>query len=128
MRRHSSTATRGSSPTSKRSKGSSSHPRPGWGIPPRPARTPVAPYQGGGMYEGLKLLHVLAVVLFVGNITTGVFWKAFADRTKDPRLIAHTMAGIIASDRAFTIPGVFLILTGGIGAALVAHLPLLRTP
>jgi uncharacterized membrane protein len=47
------------------------------------------------MYLASKLLHVFAVVLFLGNITIGVFWKLFGDRTRDPRIIAHTMAGII---------------------------------
>jgi uncharacterized membrane protein len=80
------------------------------------------------MYEASKLLHVFAVVLFLGNITIGVFWKLFGDRTRDPRIIAHTMAGIIATDRLFTNPGAILILVGGISAALVGHYPLMRTP
>ncbi len=79
------------------------------------------------LYLVLKLLHVVAVVMFLGNITTGVFWKEHADRTRDPRIIAHVMAGIIRSDRLFTIPGVVLILIGGFGAAGVGHIPILRT-
>jgi len=79
------------------------------------------------MYLGLKLLHLVAVMLFRGNITTGVFWKEIADRTKDPRIIAHTMAGIIRSDRLFTVPGVVWILIGGFGAAILGHYPLLHT-
>ena len=47
------------------------------------------------MYLAMKVLHVLAVVLFLGNIITGVFWKAHGDRTGDPRIIAHTLEGII---------------------------------
>ncbi len=78
-------------------------------------------------YGLLKLVHVLAVVLFLGNITTGLFWKARADRTRDPRIIAHTLLGIIASDRWFTVPGVVVILAAGIGAASAGGLPLLRT-
>ena len=62
------------------------------------------------MYLWLKVIHVLAVVLFLGNIITGVFWHKHAERTRDPRLIAHTMAGVIRSDRLFTMPGVFVIL------------------
>ncbi|MBI4408152.1 MAG: DUF2269 domain-containing protein, partial [Gemmatimonadetes bacterium] len=79
------------------------------------------------MYLMLKLLHIAAVILFLGNITTGVLWKAHADRTGDPRLIAHTLAGIIRSDRWFTMPGVVAILISGFGAAGVAGYPLLRT-
>ncbi|HEY7685178.1 MAG TPA: DUF2269 family protein [Gemmatimonadales bacterium] len=79
------------------------------------------------MYLALKLLHVAAVVLFLGNITTGLFWKAHGDRTRNPVIIAHTLDGIIRSDRWFTIPGVVVIIAGGVAAALVGGLPLLRT-
>jgi len=79
------------------------------------------------MYLVLKVLHIVSVVLFLGNITTGIFWKEHADRTRDARLIAHALQGIILSDRLFTIPGVFGIVIAGIGAAMSAHLPLLHT-
>ena len=79
------------------------------------------------MYLALKLLHVAAVVLFLGNITTGLFWKAHGDRSRNPVIIAHTLDGIIRSDRWFTIPGVLVIIAGGIAAAVVGGIPLLRT-
>ena len=79
------------------------------------------------MYLLLKSIHVLAVVMFLGNIATGVFWKTHADRTRDPRLIEHTLDGIIRSDRIFTVPGVFLIIAAGVGAALVGRLEMLGT-
>jgi uncharacterized membrane protein len=79
------------------------------------------------LYLALKTLHILSVVMFLGNITTGIFWKEHADRSRDPRLIAHALAGIIGSDRLFTMPGVFGVLIGGVGAAIVGHYPLLRT-
>src|SRR5207245_10213998 len=79
------------------------------------------------MYQILKLIHVAAVIIFLGNIITGLFWKAHADRTKDIRFIAHTMHGIIRSDRWFTIPGVIVITLAGVLAAIRAGLPILRT-
>ena len=54
----------------------------------------------------LKSLHIVSVVLFLGNIITGVFWKLHADRTGDLRARAQALDGIIASDRWFTVPGV----------------------
>ena len=33
------------------------------------------------MYLLIKLLHVIAVIAFLGNITTGLFWHAHAART-----------------------------------------------
>ena len=80
------------------------------------------------MYIALKILHVAAVVIFVGNMVTGILWKLHGDQTTNPVIIRHTMAGLIRADRWFTIPGVALILVGGFGAALVGGLPLLRTP
>lgn len=75
----------------------------------------------------LKLVHLLAVTMFLGNITTGLFWHAHAARTRDPRLLAHTMDGIIRSDRWFTNPAAMLIVVAGVTLALTRGLPLLRT-
>ena len=79
------------------------------------------------MYLWLKLLHLAAVIAFLGNITTGLFWHAHAARTRDPRLLAHTMDGIIRSDRIFTMPGVLGIIAAGVATAMVGHLPILGT-
>ena len=79
------------------------------------------------MYLWLKLVHILAVVMFIGNIVTGVFWHKHAERTRDPRLLAHAMAGVIQSDRLFTMPGVLLILASGIFAAIRGGFPILGT-
>jgi uncharacterized membrane protein len=79
------------------------------------------------MYLLIKLLHIVAVIAFVGNITTGIFWHTYAARTRDPKLLAYTMGGIIRSDRLFTIPGVIGIIATGIAAAIYGNIPILRT-
>lgn len=79
------------------------------------------------MYLWMKLVHILAVVLFLGNIITGLFWHRHAERTRNPRLLAYTMDGIIRSDRLFTMPGVLVIIATGIFAAVQGGIPLLRT-
>jgi len=79
------------------------------------------------MYLVLKTVHIIAVILFMGNIVTGLFWKAHADRTRNVKFLAHTMDGLIRADRWFTIPGVIVITAAGIFAAIQAGLPLLRT-
>ena len=79
------------------------------------------------MYLLIKLLHVCAVVAFLGNISTGLFWHAQAAGTRDPKLLAHTMEGIIRSDRLFTIPSVIVIVITGIAAAIHGSIPILRT-
>jgi uncharacterized membrane protein len=79
------------------------------------------------MYLWLKLVHILAVVMFIGNIVTGVFWHRHALKTRDRRLIAHGMDGVIRSDRLFTMPAVLVILASGILAAIQGGFPILGT-
>lgn len=80
------------------------------------------------MYLWLKLIHILAVVMFIGNVVTGVFWHRHALATRDARLLAHTMAGVIRSDRLFTVPGVLLIIASGVFAAIQGDFPIFGTP
>lgn len=79
-------------------------------------------------YELLKLFHLAAVVLFLGNVTLGLWWVKHAERTRDAKLIGHAMHGVVRSDRWFTIPGVFLIIGAGLGAAVTGHLKVMGTP
>jgi len=78
-------------------------------------------------YLLFKLIHVIAVILFLGNIITGLFWKFHADGTRDPKVITHAFEGIIRADRWFTLPGVVAIVAAGIGAAIQGHFPILGT-
>ena len=78
-------------------------------------------------YMLMKSLHVLSVVLFLGNIITGVFWKFHADRAGDLRGRALAVAGIMRSDRWFTMPGVFAIIITGVWLANLGNLHLLKT-
>lgn len=78
-------------------------------------------------YLSLKLLHIAVVVLFLGNITTGLFWMHHAKRYRVPARIAEAMDGIIRSDRLFTLPCVLLIALSGFTAAVLGGLaPILR--
>lgn len=83
--------------------------------------------EGLRVYQLLKVIHVFAVILFMGNIITGLFWKRHADRTKNRAIIAHALDGLIRADRWFTIPGVVVITASGVFAAIQVGLPLLRT-
>jgi uncharacterized membrane protein len=78
-------------------------------------------------YLVLKAIHICAVVIFLGNIVTGLFWMGHAKQSRNLQIISFTMQGIIKSDKWFTIPGVLIIVIGGIGAAIKGGLPLLRT-
>ena len=79
------------------------------------------------MYLVLKLLHLCGVVMFLGNITVGIFWKIFADRSRNMTIMASTIDGIIAADRVFTIPGVVLLIVAGIAATFAGGIPILST-
>jgi uncharacterized membrane protein len=54
-------------------------------------------------YLVLKALHVIGVVLFLGNILTGIFWKAHGDRG-DLRARAQAIEGIIRCSVVDTRP------------------------
>ena len=79
------------------------------------------------MYLAMQFVHILSVIVFLGNIILAVFWKAHADRTRDPRLMAHALAGIIRSDRFFTMPGVTLLVVTGFGAAGIGKMSVFGT-
>jgi uncharacterized membrane protein len=79
------------------------------------------------MYLLIKLVHIAAVIVFLGNITTGLFWHAHAAHQRDAKLLAHVVDGIIKSDRIFTVPGVVVIVATGFALAIYASYPILRT-
>jgi len=78
-------------------------------------------------YLVIKLIHVVFVIAFLGNLTIGLFWKMFAEKTKDKDKIAFAFKGIIKADRYFTIPGVIGITLFGIAGAMHAKIPILGT-
>ena len=68
-------------------------------------------------YLVLKSLHLLGVVLFLGNIIVSGWWKSFADRTRDPRIIAFAQHQVTLTDWVFTAGGAALVLATGLGNA-----------
>lgn len=70
-------------------------------------------------------MHLLGVVILMGNVTVTAFWKVFADRTGDARLIAHAQHGVTVSDWLFTVLGIALLGIGGYGMAWIANIDLL---
>ncbi len=71
-------------------------------------------------YDAFKFLHLLGVVLLIGNVTITAFWKVFADRTGDPRIVAHAQHGVTVSDWLFTVAGIALLTIGGYGMTFAA--------
>jgi len=68
-------------------------------------------------YDLFKLAHLLGVVLLIGNVTVTSIWKLYADRTRDPRIIAFAQRLVTVTDWFFTFWGIVLLVVGGYGAA-----------
>ena len=59
------------------------------------------------------LLHIVGVILFLGNIIVTAVWKVLADRTKSPPVVAFAQRLVTTTDIAFTATGVVLIIVSG---------------
>tara|TARA_E500000318_G_scaffold29062_1_gene29080 strand:+ start:174 stop:641 length:468 start_codon:yes stop_codon:yes gene_type:complete len=66
-------------------------------------------------YFTVKFIHVLGVVLFLGNIIVSAVWKMQADRTRNPVIIVFACRLVNMTDFLFTAFGSALIVIGGIG-------------
>jgi uncharacterized membrane protein len=78
-------------------------------------------------YNAFKVVHLFGVVIFLGNIIVTAFWKVMADRTRDPRIVAHAQRLVTLTDWIFTAGGVLFIIIGGYGMAGIAGLDLVGT-
>ena len=62
----------------------------------------------------LIAIHILAAVIFVGNIITAAFWKVRADKSGNLESMALTSRSLQLADLAFTMPGILALLVTGI--------------
>lgn len=69
------------------------------------------------LYALLKALHIVGVVMLLGNAAVTLIWKIAADRTGDPSLVAFGQRLVTLTDWWFTLGGGALIVIGGYGAA-----------
>ncbi|MFC3197828.1 DUF2269 family protein [Parapedobacter deserti] len=68
-----------------------------------------------------KLAHMLASVVFLGNIITELAWMRNAIKRQDIGILSFTVAGIIKGDKYFTIPSVVLITSSGVASSVSGH-------
>lgn len=80
------------------------------------------------VYPALKTLHVVGIVILLGNVTITSFWKVMAERDGRPPLVAFAQAQVIATDWLFTLSGIVLTMVGGYGCAWLGDMDLLRDP
>lgn len=78
-------------------------------------------------YTTFKVIHMLGIVLFLGNIIVTGVWKVFADRTQNAEVIGFAQRLVTLTDWLFTFCGVVMILLGGYGMANVAGYDLRST-
>ncbi len=71
-------------------------------------------------YEAFKFVHILGVVMLVGNVTVTAVWKVFADRTGNAEVVAFAQRMVTITDIGLTLGGIALLCAGGFGAAWTA--------
>ena len=79
-------------------------------------------------YLWLKTLHILGVILFLGNIIITGWWKVMADRTQEPRIIAFAQRQVTLTDYVFTAGGIVLLLGAGLGNAHLHGISIPQNP
>lgn len=55
-----------------------------------------------------KSLHLLGVVVFLGNVIVTAWWKAQADRRRDPVVVAFAQRPVTLTGGSFTLGGALL--------------------
>lgn len=73
-------------------------------------------------YQIFKFLHIIGVVLLLGNVTVTSVWKVFADRSGSATTVAFAQRLVTGTDWTFTVIGIALIAIGGYGMCVVADL------
>lgn len=71
-------------------------------------------------YAVFKLVHLIGLVLLLGNVTVTSVWKVFADRTGNPVIAAFAQRMVVVTDWFLTLGGVVLLAVGGYGMSLHA--------
>lgn len=75
-------------------------------------------------YLWLKTIHIIGVVLFLGNIIVTAWWKNLADRTRNPQIIAFAQRQVTLTDYVFTAGGALILLVAGLLNVWLYALPL----
>lgn len=65
-------------------------------------------------YQWHKLLHILGVVIFMGNMFVGPVWFSYAFYSKDAHVLKFAAKLLQQTDLYLTIPGVALTVLNGL--------------
>ena len=75
-------------------------------------------------YETAKFIHIIGIIMLLGNVTATAIWKFFADRSKDAKIVGFGQRLVTLTDWSLTVWGAALTIIGGYGAALIAQMDL----
>ncbi len=75
----------------------------------------------------LKSVHILSVVLFLGNIIVTGWWKLFADFTQHTQTVKFAQRQVTLTDYVFTFVGSTLIFISGVGMIHLQKLDFFHT-
>lgn len=76
----------------------------------------------------LKFTHVLAAVLFVGNVVVTGIWTAICFRARATHPFALAARAIVVTDWIFTLGGGAVLVVSGVALAVGRGLPIWGTP
>jgi len=78
-------------------------------------------------YLILKTLHIIGVVLLLGNIIVTGWWKLMANRTGNPVIIAFAQRQVTLTDFIFTAGGSALLFAAGIANVILSDIDIMST-
>lgn len=73
------------------------------------------------------LIHILAAIVFLGNVLTTASWKAQADRTGNLHTIAYAHRQLRRMDGLFNGVGILTLIATGLVLTEMANIHLVRT-
>ena len=73
-------------------------------------------------YLWLKTIHLLGVVMFLGNIIITGWWKVMADKTLNPQIIAFAQRQVTLTDFVFTAGGATILFLAGMANVGIHHM------
>ncbi|GHG76370.1 DUF2269 domain-containing protein [Comamonas sp. JC664] len=80
------------------------------------------------VHNVLKLLHLVAVVVFLGDIVVTAVWRLMADRTREPRVMAYALRLVQVTDKYLLVPSVFALALTGMARAHLQGISLWAHP
>ncbi len=72
-----------------------------------------------------KFVHILAVILFLGNIATGFYWQHQSEKRGKREALLATFESLDRSDQWITNPCIVMIIISGLGMGYAAGFELL---